>query len=169
MIRGISIVISFIVVALMISSGCTSTKDNTVVTAQQVNQSANTPIETPTIIPTQVITEPTNASTIWDNQVTQPPDDLAVSISVDKDQIFYTITVTFNGGAGQSLVSKIQVKVTTSKGQNEIKPLRSNKGDTVQFSGTNQNDRVQVAVWYMTGASYLIYDEVIGFQPPMPR
>jgi len=166
---GIPIIAGLTLIILIMVSGCTTSEEKNQTVTPTVTESVKTVTETLILTPVSTTTTPAPAITIWDEPVSQPPADLAVSISVDKDQIYYTITVTFNGGAGQSLVKEMQVRFVSSDGKEEIKPLSSRKGDSVEFKGTNQDDRIQVAVWYMTGASYLIYDKKVGFQPPMPN
>jgi hypothetical protein len=169
MIRGIPIIAGLTLIILLMVSGCTTSEEKNQTVTPTVTEIVKTVTET--TIPTSVstTTTPVPIATIWDEPVSHPPADMTISISVDKDQIFYTITVTFNGGAGQSLVKEMQVRFVSSDGKEEIKPLGKRKGDSVEFKGTNQDDRIQVAVWYMTGDSYLIYDQKVGFQPPMPN
>jgi hypothetical protein len=169
MLRGIAIIVGLTLIFLIMISGCTTSEEKNQTVIPVVTEPVKIVTETPKATPASITTNPTVTPTIWDETVSQPPADLAVSISVDKDQIYYTITVTFNGGAGQSLIKNMQVRFVSSDGKEEIKPLGSRMGDSVEFNGTDRNDRIQVAVWYMTGASYLIYDQKVGFQPPMPN
>lgn len=152
----------FLAIAVLFA-GCTGSESGV---TQPVPQ--ETPVATPApVVPVETIAEVTQVpvDAIWDQPVTEPPADISVSITVQKDQVFDTIIATFNGGFGQSLVSAIQVRVITSDGRDEIQPLGSNTGDNIQFVGTSQEDEVMVAVWYMNGDSYKISDQVLGFQP----
>lgn len=123
------------------------------------------PVETAELPAEPDVTPEVLPPSIWDEPVSQPPADLSVSITVAKDQIFNTITVTFNGGLGQGLVSDIEARVIMSDGRDEIQKLLPEMGDSVDFVGTSHKDEVMVAVWYKNGQSYKISDELIGFGP----
>jgi len=162
-----SIVISGLLLAIaVLLAGCTGTQ-NEVAQPVQPQTTVSTPAPVVTAEPTVEVTEvtPEPVDPIWNEPVSQPPDDLSISTTVQKDQIYDTIIASFNGGLGQSLVSDIQVRVITSDGRDEIQHLAPDVGATVSFVGTTENDEVMVAVWYMNGNSYKISDEVLGFQP----
>ncbi|MBN1167418.1 MAG: hypothetical protein JXA44_09865 [Methanospirillaceae archaeon] len=123
------------------------------------------PVETAVVPAEPVVTPEVLPPSIWDEPVSQPPADISVSITVAKDQIFNTITATFNGGFGQGLVSDIEVRVIMSDGRDEIQKLLPEMGNSVDFVGTSHKDEVMVAVWYKNGQSYKISDDFIGFGP----
>lgn len=124
----------------------------------------------PTSAPTSIATPPpatqapvtqTPAPTLFDSQVMEPPADLGVSVSVQKDPVYSNITTTFDGGRGQTLVQSIQARITLSDGRVIEQDLGKQKGDEITTAGTKGADRVQVVVKYMNGDSYLILDKKI--------
>ena len=92
----------------------------------------------------------------------QPPTELLVSVSAQKDPIYNQIAVVFDGGKGQQMLHSITVRATTSDGVMTELPLPPNRGDEVTFAGSKGVDRVQVMVQYKNGASYLIMDQTVG-------
>ena len=88
-----------------------------------------------------------------------PPTDLKVSVSAQKDPLSNIISVTFDGGFGQDLVSSVLVGVTLSDGRVETQKLPATKGSTITFKGTTGMDVVEAVVSYMNGESYKIYHE----------
>jgi len=100
---------------------------------------------------------------LFDLPLSSPPSDLMVSVSTDKDPIYHTITVRFDGGSGQNVVRSIVVGVTFSDGRTETQELTPTKGSTATFKGTSGFDVVEVVVSYMNGASYKILTEAVGF------
>jgi hypothetical protein len=111
---------------------------------------------------TELTPEPTAVQTIFDEPVSKPPADLGVSVSVQKDPVYLTITTSFDGGKGQDLVQSILVKTTLSTGETVEQSLGKNKGDEITVIGSKGADRVQVAVTFMNGNSYLVADTMIG-------
>lgn len=116
-----------------------------------------TPVQTSVLTP-----EPTKLPTLFDQPVTEPPAEIFVSVSVQKDPVYSTITATFDGGKGQDLVQSIQVRTTLSTGNVTEEILGKKKGDEITIPGTKGVDRIQVAVMFMNGQSYLITDTVLG-------
>jgi hypothetical protein len=93
------------------------------------------------------------------------PANIAVSVSVGEKDYLGNIPVTFNGGAGQGLVSSIQVVLTRVDGSTETQSLAPDTGNIVNLAGTRgsgslegQSDRVQVYVTMMNGSTYEIAD-----------
>jgi hypothetical protein len=157
------ILIAGLLVGLLLVAGCTQ-------------QAAPKPEQTlpPTPAPTPIATTPpgsvtpvstqTSAPSLFDNQVMQPPPELGVSVSVQKDPVYSNITTTFDGGKGQELTQSIQVRITLSDGRIIEEDLGKHKGDEITTAGTKGADRVQVAVKYMNGDSYLILDQKVELE-----
>jgi hypothetical protein len=153
------ITIFFVLGGCVILAGCTD----------QVKQS---PLQTPppiasplpvTPLPTTLVTaEPTKVSSLFDQSITEPPANLSISVSVQKDPLDSMITVIFDGGKGQDLVQSIRVKKTLSTGDVGEEILGKKKGDEIRIPGTKGVDRIQVGVTYMNGQTYLITDTVLG-------
>ncbi|HWQ67488.1 MAG TPA: hypothetical protein VN372_11545 [Methanospirillum sp.] len=159
--RTQTIFIMCILAGCALLAGCTSTPQEPVQTL--VPTETPIPISTP-VTPTPLTPTPTKEkeNTIFDGPLTEPPEDLAVSVSLIKDPVYSTITATFDGGKGQELVQKIDIRTTLSTGEVLTDQLGMSKGKERIINGTRDIDRVQVAVTYMTGGSYLIADRQLG-------
>lgn len=157
------IFLAIMVTGFLLMAGCTSsTTEDTKITPVPTTPAATlppTPEETAAPEPTQ---EKIEEPSIFDGTVTQPSDELRVSVSAQKDPVYNQITVVFDGGKGQQLLRDITVRVTTSDGTVTELPLDVLRGSEVEFTGTKGNDRVQVAVDYKNGESYLIFDRIVG-------
>lgn len=130
------LVLAVLVVAAL-AAGCTgSSSDTTPVTTAQ----PTTAVATETTAAVSLVPEPTDVI----------PDNYAVSVTVQKDQVYNTLTVTFNGGKGQENVIKLTATVIRSDGTTETKSLDKpsgsslKTGQTIEFTGTTGQDRVEV-------------------------
>jgi len=78
------------------------------------------PTPSPTTLPPTpeetMAQEPGEELTIFDGPVTEPPAELDVSVSAQKDPVYNKITAVFDGGKGQQLRQSIMVRVTTADG-----------------------------------------------------
>lgn len=121
------------------------------------------PTPTPGIIPPtpDQIEEQKPEPTIFDEPVSKPPTDLAITTSVRKDPVYSTITVRFDGGKGQDLIKTLLVRTTLSTGEVIEQELGKNKGAEISVNGTKNSDRVQVAVMLMNGNSYHLSDMMV--------
>jgi hypothetical protein len=63
-----------------------------------------TPMDTPTEVQT---TQPTLAVSVFDGPVTQPPEEIEVSVSARKDPVYNQIAVVFDGGKGQQILDSL--------------------------------------------------------------
>jgi hypothetical protein len=156
------ILIAGVLAGLLLVAGCTE---------QTVPKSGQTLAPTPA--PTSIATPPpvtqapvtqTPSPSLFDNQVMEPPAELGVSVSVQKDPVYSNITTTFDGGRGQTLVQSIQARITLSDGRVIEQDLGKQKGNEITTAGTKGTDRVQVVVKYMNGDSYLILDKKIELE-----
>ncbi len=86
------------------------------------------------------------------------PDYHAVKVDVGEKDYLGNIPVIFQGGKGQSAVTKIDVKFTRADGQFQMLTLGIKKGDEVELQGTKQTDRVEIFVSMNTGQTYRIVD-----------
>ena len=100
---------------------------------------------------------------LFDLPLSPPPPDIMVSVSVEKDPIYNTISVRFDGGRGQNVVRSVTARVTFSDGRTDQKELMPRSGNTVTFEGTGGMDIVEVVVSYMSGESYKVLSEEVGF------
>ena len=156
------IILALILSVCMIFSGCTNSEPSGV---RDAPTPAPVPSEEKTSVPTSVVTTiPTQEikPSIFESSVSVPPDDLEVYVSLQKDPVYDLITVTFNGGKGQQLLSGLDIKFVSSNGSTIETPLGINKGDEVTLPGTKGSDRIEAAAYYKNGASYLIVDQLLG-------
>jgi len=161
-------------IALVFCSGCLN---------QQPAQAPVTQVATTQATPATLVTPPqpgqpspavtaipaTAQQTVTDTlpqEVAILPPDYTVDIGIDKDRVYNTITVTFNGGRGQVLVKNILVRVTTSDGRTEQKYLPVGNqvaiGSSVDMKGSHGPDRVEVFVT-LGGITYKVKDENMTF------
>lgn len=154
------ILIAGLLACSLLIAGCTeqsAPKQQTTSPTPAPTQIITTSLTPATPVPTQ-----TQAPSLFDNQVMQPPPELGVSVSVQKDPVYSNITTTFDGGKGQELTQSAQVRITLSDGRVIEKDLGKQKGDEITTEGTKGADRVQVVVRFMNGDSYLILDKKVG-------
>jgi hypothetical protein len=92
---------------------------------------------------------------------TVPPES-GISVSVaEKDPIYKTVNVTFDGGNGQVQVKDIEVLFTGGDGTSGTKKLNPVKGETVTFQGSDETDKIVVYVTYYNGKRYKIIDKLV--------
>ncbi|MDD1727539.1 MAG: hypothetical protein LUQ50_00540 [Methanospirillum sp.] len=156
-----AILVVGILAGLLLTAGCT---DQGAVKKEQIQPSTPAPTPVKTESPTPSTPEPTQKASpsLFDGKVTEPPAELAVSVSAQKDPVYSNITITFDGGKGQDLIQLIQVRTTLETGEVIEQQLGKKKGDEIAITGTRGLDRVQVMVSYMNGNSYLVMDRVVG-------
>lgn len=158
----IAIIPILIVLAAALGAGCAGTG----------------PVPTPTPTPTEMSTPPTTVETTPGPTpgslepgptVTVPPV-FEIAIDVLRDSNTYTrrITVIFQGGKGQFITQRIDVKVTHEDGTTETKSIERPEsgsiqaGSSVVFTGTYL-DRVEVTAT-LNGIPYKIYDRLLPLQ-----
>ncbi|WP_319579554.1 hypothetical protein [uncultured Methanospirillum sp.] len=154
------ILIAGLLACLLLVAGCTeqaAPKQQTLSPTPAPTQIISTSPTPETPVPSQ-----TQVPSLFDNQVMQPPPELGVSVSVQKDPVYSNITTTFDGGKGQELTQSAQVRITLSDGRIIEQDLGKQKGDEITTAGTKGTDRVQVVVTFMNGDSYLILDKKVG-------
>ncbi len=147
------LVSSLFVIAAIAVTGCTSIPGNPPATTPATPTATTAPVSTPT-----VTTIETTGSMVTE---TIPPQ-YNIEVSISKDRVYNTITVTFDGGPGQIFVQGITATVTTSDGTMTTKAIpqqgQIQEGASVEFQGTKGQDRVEV--WAtINGQTYKIRDE----------
>lgn len=153
--------LAILLLAGVLLVGCTSSPEE----PQRVPGPTPLPLVTPEVteIPTpEPEPEPIVTPSIFDGTVQKPPNELEVFVSTQKDPVYDVITVTFNGGKGQQLLQSVLVRVEDSNGEVTEMPLGNRVGEEISVQGTKGRDRVQVAAYYKTGASYYILDQSLG-------
>lgn len=154
--------LALLLLAGVLLAGCTSSPE-------QEPQRAAAPTPLPLVTPevTEIPTPepeplPEVTPSIFDGTVQKPPNELEVFVNAQKDPVYDVITVTFDGGKGQQLLQSVLVRVEDSNGEVTEMPLGSRVGEEITIQGTKGKDRVQVAAYYKTGASYYILDQSLG-------
>lgn len=133
------------------------------------------PVPTPTPTPTEMSTPPTTVETppmttpgsLEPGPTVTVPPTFAIGIDVLRDSNTYTrkITVIFQGGKGQFITQRIDVKVTHEDGTTETKSITRPESGSIQagssviFTGTTL-DRVEVTAT-LNGVAYKIYDQLL--------
>ena len=125
----------------------------------------------PTTVPaaSPVVTQPV-ATPVPDYKTEPLPRDKAVSISVDRNAVNPTITITYRGGQGINFVAMMEAVLTRSDGVVVSDSIRKPQvNDQISFEGTKEvsdskADRVQVFITLVTGDKYLIYDQTLPYK-----
>ncbi|MCL2460760.1 MAG: hypothetical protein FWF19_05360 [Euryarchaeota archaeon] len=157
-------------VGFVMVAGCMS-QDETITSVEPVDevQPTFTVFQSITTETEEINDEPfsvTEDNGLFDLPLSPPPTNLMVSVSAEKDPIYNTITVRFDGGRGQDIVSSALVGVTLSDGHTELQELVPTSGSTVSFQGSAGMDVVEVVISYMNGESYKVLLEAVGFIRP---
>jgi hypothetical protein len=127
----------------------------------------NTPVTSVPVSLTPAVTTITTSaggtgSGSLSGELSQPLSPYAVDISVAKDRVYSTITVTFLGGPGQIFVKDVLVRVTRSDGLKEENHIPFSDqipiGASVDLPGTKGSDRVEVYAT-INGVTYKVRDE----------
>jgi hypothetical protein len=160
----IAIVPILMVLAAALGAGCTGTSP------------APTPTPTPEVTvtqpPTTIATPPpvTPGNCIEPGPTETPDPRYVVKVDVNRDPISLNkkITVTFQGGKGQLLTSRVDVTITRDDCSSETKSIvRPDSGSiiagsSVSFNGSNR-DRIEVTAT-INGVPYKIIDDIYTFQ-----
>jgi hypothetical protein len=93
------------------------------------------------------------------------PTSMPVDINVEKGGTYSTtIFFKFNGGKGQSFVSKVDVRVTRPDGTVVTGNLIPQVGQEVVLEGTKGDDRAEVIVTMKTGSVYKVIDQLMPYK-----
>ncbi len=156
--------ILLLLTALALATGCTAPQGGAVTPGPtQVQTATQTTVEVPATTPEPSITIPPGPV------VTAPPRyEVAVQVTRNPNSLDPFITVTFSGGLGQYILSKITVTVAPSHGQviQEVIPQSGpgeySVGDSVTLMGTTGPDRI-IVVATILGVDYKIYDQSLVY------
>ena len=125
--------------------------------------STPTPTLTPTPTPTETVSPvpPTPTPTI----APVLPSEYGLDVTIIKDRVYRTITVTFDGGKGQIWVQRMYATVTYPDGSSVTKDILFTKqipvGASVNIPGSRGIDHVEVYA-VVNGITYKIADELAG-------
>ena len=132
--------------AAIVFAGCTGTSSGTAASGTAAGTSAGSASSSDNLVPT-----PTDVV----------PDNNAVSVTVKEKEYNGKISVVFDGGKGQALVSSIDVTLYRSDGQIAKVKIDTKKGAEEILEGTmnpDKPDRVVVYVSEMNGQTYKVTD-----------
>jgi hypothetical protein len=116
-----------------------------------------------TAAPTAVPTTPENSLVPLPTQ--QMPKNQEVFFDVQKDQVNAMITVLFQRGPGENIISYAEVKVTHPDGSVVTKTIKPSSGTTeITLEGSKGTDRVVVTAYMYNGQNYRIKDELKTFK-----
>jgi len=138
-----------ILIIFLLCAGCTQEKQN--------------PVTAP---PTTTVPEPTTVATAVPTTDVQPvqtlPSAQQVYLVLQKDRVYSTITLTFNGGPGLLFTDSVEMKVTRSDGGVIDKFMddgaKPKSADTLDIPGTRGSDHCEVWVT-SAGVRYKVMEE----------
>jgi hypothetical protein len=161
--KKIAICSLVIIIALLMSAGCT------ILSPPPEPTPVPTPVPTtirttiPTTVPTPTAT-PTASTKPGPTE--EVPSQWPLSISVEKAGTYsMTIMTAFNGGKGAGSVLRLTSTVTTPEGIVTTKSIEKPKvGDVIEIEGTKGTDRLEVTVLMNSGTSYKIIDQQMPYK-----
>jgi uncharacterized Zn finger protein (UPF0148 family) len=123
-------------------------------------------IVVPTTITTTAVTPAPSSPqfSLVPGPVRFPPSDLMIYTRVEKDLVYDGVTVTFEGGPGQTVVKDILFRLIRSDGQVLESTIMPDKNNEATLQGTRKADRVEVIAIYDSGQQYTLIDELIEDQ-----
>lgn len=154
--RCAALALATLMLIIIFMSGC--------VTNPPIN-TTNTSTPTPTPTPTATISPVTPAPTPTPTIAPVLPSEYGLDVTIIKDRVYQTITVTFDGGKGQIWVQKMYAKVTYPDGKSVTKDIlfigQIPVGASVNIPGSRGVDHVEVFA-VVNGVTYKIADELAG-------
>lgn len=151
--------IFFVLVAVCIAAGCTSSAP-----PQPVATPEPTTMES-TMSPTTAIPVTTPTGSLVPGPTQTIPLVTAVAINVEKAGTYSTTIIThFDGGKGMTQVSTINVRVTRPDGSVVTGNVKPEKGETLELAGSNGTDRVEVTVTMKSGVPYKVIDQLVPYK-----
>jgi hypothetical protein len=84
-----------------------------------------------------------------------------IVVRVEKNLVYDSVTVTFEGGPGQPVVRDILFRLFRSDGQVLEGTILPDINSEATLQGSRQPDRVEVIVTYDSGKQYTIIDELL--------
>jgi hypothetical protein len=121
------------------------------------------PVPADTVVPE--VTVPTTVPTpTLDPHVPLPTDPMpanqVVYFDVQKDQVNKEITILFQRGPGENLISFADVRVTYPDGSVATGMLKPSQGNELVLKGSKGTDRVEVIAHMYSGKSYRVWDRL---------
>lgn len=91
----------------------------------------------------------------------KPPVNLTVSVQLDQEG--KTITATFRGGLGQTLLKAINIEVIHPDGTKDTGVLGNVIGESIILKGSGCGDEVKATASFQNGMTYTILDEKMQY------
>jgi len=158
-----TVAITFTLIILFLSAGCTQAPAQT--------PAASVTPTVPATVPTyQATTAPTNVviPTLTPGVLQTLPEAYAVDVQVASNGISIDpkIITTFRGGRGINFVTQVEVVNTRGDGITEkAVKIHPDVGDTIELTSSGgDNDRISVYATISNGQRYLIFDQVVSFK-----
>lgn len=161
----IFLIIAGILVALLLSAGCTQTPVTPPATTMATT--APTTIQTTANpVPTTAVATPKTPS-LEPQPVDTIPSYQMVTVDVVRNVVAInpSITATFRGGLGTTATAAMDMTVIKSDGTFDQKQILTPRvNDQLIIQGTTGTDRVVVKVTMVDGKTYTIYDQKMDFR-----
>jgi hypothetical protein len=155
------------VLAAALGAGCTGTSPGPAPTPTPGMTVTQPPATTMTTVPVT----PTNCLVTGPTEQPDPRYEIQVDVNRNPVSLNKQVTVTFQGGKGQLLTSRVDATITREDCSTETKSITRpesgsiQKGASVTFNGSNR-DRIQVTAT-VNGVPYTIIDQVYPYQTRM--
>ena len=94
-------------------------------------------------------------------ETTQPPSNLTVSVQLDQEG--KSVTATFRGGHGQTLLKGIQLELLRPDCSKDTAVLGNIIGESVQLKGSGCGDQVVGTASFRNGKSYVFLNEKMHY------
>lgn len=146
----ITLSVIFLICAAIAIAGCTGTQ--------------NVPSGQSTVGPTATQGSGQGSVDLVPVPTDKVPSDYMVYVDIGEKDYLGNIPVIFQGGMGQSHVTRLDVKLTRSDGFVKTVQLGIKKGDQVEFEGTKQTDRIEVWVNMNNGQRFKINDVQVPYR-----
>ncbi|MEI7856327.1 MAG: hypothetical protein WCH85_02370 [Methanomicrobiales archaeon] len=153
------LIIGFVVLLCVLSSGCTSIPGTTAPATPTA-----TPVSTPLITqaPTTVPTIATPVPTATTELIRIMPTDQQVNVLLTKDRTTTEIHLQYQGGAGERFINKVMMRLYSLDGTYKEFEMSGGKkplpGDEIIVPGTKGKDRCEVFVT-SAGTRYKVLDD----------
>jgi hypothetical protein len=122
------------------------------------------PVPTDTVTPEETLIPTTVPTPTLDPRAPLPtekmPANQVVYFDVQKDQVNKEITILFQRGPGENLISYADVRVTYPDGSMETGMLKPSQGNELLLKGSKGADRVEVIAHMYSGRSYRVWDRL---------
>ncbi|MDV2480601.1 hypothetical protein F8E02_00985 [Methanoculleus sp. Wushi-C6] len=140
-----------LLIACSLCAACTGTSETPGPSATQ----------TPTVTATPVPATPASL-TPGPTQTAPPGKEVEFQITENyPSRVTSDLTITFVGGAGQSYVTGIDLRVTKANGEVVTSPMQPITREEFTVNNAKGENRVEITVAFVTGGSYKVVDRIV--------